>query len=338
MFEQDYIELKPIKEDITYQDLINKKILQLFIKEIYSPLLSIINEKISTIKNNKISNLERALLDNRVYYAEGQFFGKFNSYISKELQDLGAKWNPKNNSYKLAESKVPITIRGVIALSKNKFDEKLREIDKKLEEMSPQNISEKLDISKIIDKNLSTIEKDFSKSVKNITVEPQLTDEQREKIAVEWQNNLRLYFKKYVSEEQIPKLRQAVQDNVFSGIRRENLIKSFQENYGASYNKAKFWAHQETNLMMAKYKESKYVAAGIPEYKWTCVHMPHQKNPNAIYKPGEVRYSHGILEGKIFSWTDPPVTTAPDQPQRRNNPGQDYNCRCFAIPVLRLKK
>lgn len=337
MFEQSYIELKPIKEDQSYQDLINNKILKLFIQELYSPLLSILNEPIKSIKNSRINNLERALLDNRVYYAEGQFFGKFNSYISKELQSLGAKWNPKNNSYKLEESKVPITIRGVIALSKNKFDEKLKQIDKKLEELSPQRISEQLNISKILDKNLFTIEKDFAQSIKNITVEPQLTDEQREKIAVEWQNNLRLYFKKYVSEEQIPKLRQIVQDNVYSGIRRENLIKSFQENYGVSYNKAKFWAHQETNLMMAKYKESKYVAAGIPEYKWACVHMPHQKSPNSVYKPGEVRYSHGILEGKIFSWNDPPITTAPDQAQRRNNPGQDYNCRCFAIPILRKK-
>lgn len=336
MFEQEYIELKPIKEDQSYQDLINNKILKLFIQELYYPLLSILNESIKTIKNSSTTNLERALLNNRVYYAEGQFFGKFNSYISKELQELGAKWDSKNSSYKLEESKVPITIRGVIALSKNTYNEKLKQIEKTLEEMSPTKISDKLNISKILDKNLFTIEKDFAQSIKNITVEPQLTDEQREKIADEWQNNMRLYIKNF-TEEQIKDLRQKVSDNVFSGIRRENLIKSFQENYLVTYNKSKFLARQETNLMMAKYKESKYVAAGIPEYKWACVKMPHQPSPQSIYKPGEVRYSHGILEGKIFSWNDPPVTTPPDQPQRRNNPGQDYRCRCFAIPILRKK-
>ena len=88
---------------------------------------------------------------------------------------------------------------------------------------------------------------------------------------------------------------------------------------------------------MAKYKETKYVAAGVPEYRWGCVKMPHQSSPQAIYKPGDVRYSHGILEGKIFSWNNPPITTPPGEPERRNNPGQDYNCRCFAIPIVRFK-
>jgi len=336
----DYIELKPIKEELSYQELIRNKILKLFIEQLYNPLLIILEEplkKIKTIKNSSYTNLEKALYYGRVYYYQGQFFGKFNAFISKELQKLGAKWDSKNSSYRLEESKIPIFIRGIISIAKNNYDVKLDKMDETLSRMNPEVISDKLDISQILDKNLFTIEKDFSESIKNITVEPQLTDEQRKKIADEWQSNMRLYIKNF-TEEQIKDLRQKVSDNVFSGIRRENLIKSFQENYLVTYNKAKFLARQETNLMMAKYKETKYVAAGIPEYRWACVHMPHQKSPDAIYKPGEVRYSHGILEGKIFSWNDPPVTTAPDQPQRRNNPGQDYNCRCFAIPVLRVKK
>ena len=139
-----------------------------------------------------------------------------------------------------------------------------------------------------------------------------------------------------MTEEEIPKLRKIVQDNAFSGVRRENLVQGFIDSYGVSQSKAKFWARQETNLLMAKYKETKYVEAGVPEYKWACVHMPHQSSPQTIYKPGEVRYSHGILEGKIFSWSNPPITTAPGQKQRMNNPGQDYNCRCFAIPFIRV--
>lgn len=336
MADRNYIELKPILEDKKYQDLIEKKILKLFIDELYNPIVIILNKQINITKNSISNVLHKALQTGKIYYAEGYFYGTFNSYISKELQELGAKWHSETKSYKIELSKLPIDTVSSIYLSKANFDEKLKKIDKKLEEINPENVAEKLNISSIFDKVLFSLEEDFKKSVKNITVTPQLTDRQRKKIADEWQNNMQLYIKNF-TEEQIKDLRQKVSDNVFSGVRRENLIKSFRESYGATYNKAKFWAHQETNLLMAKYKEVKYTDAGVPEYKWACVHMPHQKSPNAIYKPGEVRYSHGILEGKIFSWNDPPITTAPDQPQRRNNPGQDYNCRCFAIPVLRIK-
>ena len=130
-----------------------------------------------------------------------------------------------------------------------------------------------------------------------------------------------------------------VKENVFAfGNRREALIKKFMESYNVTENKAKVWARQETNLLMAKFKETKYLEAGVEEYEWRCVHMPHQPSPTAIYKPGEVRYSHAILEGKIFSWKNPPVTTRPGEKQRRNNPGQDYQCRCFALPLVRFKK
>ena len=334
---KDYIELKPILEDKKYQDLIEKRILKLFIDELYNPILIIINKQSDILKNSNSTILHRALESGKIYYSNGNFYGSFNSYISKELQLIGAKWNSEKNSYKLEESKIPFDVMSSIYLSKANFDEKLKKIDKKLEEISSEQIAEKLNISSIFDRVIFKMEDDFKKSVKNITVTAQLNDAQRKQIADEWQNNMRLYIKNF-TEEQIKDLRQKVNDNVFSGVRRENLIKSFQESYGATYNKAKFWAHQETNLLMAKFKEVKYVDAGVPEYKWACVHMPHQKSPNAIYKPGEVRYSHGILEGKIFSWNDPPVTTAPEQPQRRNNPGQDYNCRCFAIPIVRFKK
>lgn len=339
MLDRNYIELKPIKEYPGYQDLIEKKIVKLFLDELYTPIIIMLNQPVSTIKNSKmgISILINAIKEEKIYYSEGQFYGKFNAYISKELQFHGAKWDKKNNSYKIEMSQLPMDVRLVIAVSQVSIDDKLKKIERKLEEIASEDLSDKLNISSILDRNLFKLEKDFQKSIENITVEPQLTDEQRKKLADEWENNMRLYIKTF-SDDQIKELRQKVKENVNLGIRRENLIKIFQESYGVTYNKAKFWAHQETNLMMAKYKETKYVSAGIPEYKWACVHMPHQSSPQAIYKPGDVRYSHGILEGKIFNWNDPPVTTPPDQAQRRNNPGQDYNCRCFAIPVYRFKK
>jgi SPP1 gp7 family putative phage head morphogenesis protein len=95
-----------------------------------------------------------------------------------------------------------------------------------------------------------------------------------------------------------------------------------------SANKAKFLARQETSLMTTKLKETRYREAGVNEYKWKTV---------AGSKLHPVRPSHKILEGRIFRWDDPPITTPPGEAVRRNNPGQDYNCRCFAQPIVRFK-
>lgn len=334
--DNNYYTLKVIRENTIHYDIIEEKIKEIFKEYIFLPLIYAINLKETVLKNSLPTPLEQAISSSRIYFSEGRFYGKFNSTLSKELLSYGAKWDVKSQTYKIREAQLPFEIRNAISLSKFIFQGKLQEIDRLISQIPIDEIADKINISSQFDSTLWDVEKQFRESVNKITVAPQLNDEQRKKIADEWQNNLRLDFKKYVTEEQIPKLREVVQENVFAGNRRENLIQGFIDTYGASQNKAKFWAHQETNLMLAKYKESKYVAAGIPNYKWGCVKMPHQSSPQAIYKAGEVRYSHGILEGKIFSWNDPPVTTPPGQFQRRNNPGQDYNCRCFAIPVARF--
>jgi SPP1 gp7 family putative phage head morphogenesis protein len=42
-----------------------------------------------------------------------------------------------------------------------------------------------------------------------------------------------------------------------------------------------------------------------------------------------VRKMHRALDGRTFSWNDPPITNPQGE---ANHPGQDYNCRC--VPVL----
>lgn len=44
-----------------------------------------------------------------------------------------------------------------------------------------------------------------------------------------------------------------------------------------------------------------------------------------------VRETHAILEGGVFSYSDPPVTNDNGDV---NNPGEDYNCRCVDRPVF----
>lgn len=45
---------------------------------------------------------------------------------------------------------------------------------------------------------------------------------------------------------------------------------------------------------------------------------------------GDVRDSHAEVDGKVFNWNDPPTLSD----GTTTHPGEIYNCRCYAEPVL----
>lgn len=68
----------------------------------------------------------------------------------------------------------------------------------------------------------------------------------------------------------------------------------------------------------------RYLRYGIPLE----VSLKAEAHPTPYYiwrtrGDGKVRASHAANAGKIFSWENPPPT---------GNPGEDYNCRCWAEP------
>lgn len=322
----EVLTLPPIRETREDWDALERYLLMLFKKEIYVPILKELGLK------HKMLNSRNALLDaiqsGRIQFDRGAFRGKFDSKISAELRKLGSTWNKSTGSYMINKSKLPIDIRSAISISETAFQTQLKKIDQRLSEILPEQITGKMKMQKIFETSLFKVDKEFHKSIKSISIAPKLTEGQAKRISDEWATNMDLEIKKF-SEKQVISLRQTVQANVFTGNRHESLKKELQKSYGVTANKAKFLARQETNLLMAKFKETRYQDAGITEYVWKCV-TGTGAHP--------VRPSHKILEGKIFKWNNPPVTSAPGEPQRRCNPGQDYNCRCTARPIVRFKK
>ncbi len=321
------IKLQPIKESTEDYEAIERKIIELLRQQVYGPVMSELGAP-KNVLQNAIEDLTYAIGSGRITFYRGVFSGKFNSRISKELKKLGARFDRKTGTFRLPASELPETVRASISASESKFNEKLAGIDRKLSQMLPEKIADKLQISKFFDSALWKVEKDFQASIRKITVGPNLTKTQSAKIAEEWQSNMKLWVKDF-TEKEIKKLRKDVKSSVFTGNRYESMVSKIQSSYGVTQNKAKFLARQETNLLMAKFKETRYSDVGINEYEWGCV---------AGSKNHPVRPAHKILEGKRFRWDNPPITTAPGEPTRRNNPGQDYNCRCFAKPIVRFKK
>lgn len=320
------IELAPIKETTEDYERLEATVKELWRKQLYVPLMKILGEPSTKLRNSK-SALADALRSGRVTYYRGQFSGRFNASVSKELKGYGAEWDKRTRTFRLPQSSLPQELRALIAASDRQFRAKIADIDKTLSKFLPEEIADKLQATNIFDTTLWKVQREFEDNVKNITVMPKLSDSQREKIAAEWNNNMKLWIRDWTAEE-IQKLRGEMQRTIFTGNRYESAVKTIQKSYGESQNKAKFLARQETGLLMAKFKETRYTDAGIMEYRWGCV-AGSAKHP--------VRPSHKALEGKIFRWDTPPITTMPGQPVRRNNPGEDYNCRCFARPIVRVK-
>ena len=262
--------VQPSRESSDDLEKIERVIRAVFRKEIYLPLIKELGEKQSELLKNSMNSLLDAIKSGRIEYYRGSFNGRWSSQISKELRALGAQWDRKTGTFKLPQSSLPIEIRMAISSSKSRFEQKIESVDRILSQMLPEKIADKVKVTKYFDTTLFKVERSFLKSVDKITVAPQLTPEQRRKIAESWQENMDLKIKGWTQEE-ILKLRKDIQKTLFAGNRRESMLHTIQKSYDVGMNKAKFLARQETNLLISKFKEVRYQEAGSEIFKWRTV-------------------------------------------------------------------
>lgn len=314
--------LAPIKETPEDYEELERRIGRLFKKEIYLPLLESIGANKDIIKNATEDILD-AIRSGRIYFYRGEFKGRFNAAVSRELHRIGAKFDRRQGTFKIGLGSIPAEIKTAISVAETRFTQLAKKLDERLAQILPEEITDRLKIDDVLDSAVWKVEKAVQKSIKGLTVTPTLTKEQREKLVKEYAENLKLDIKKWTDEE-VLKLRKSVMKSAMAGNRYEAMVKKIERSYNVSQGKAKFLARQETSLMMSKLKETRYLDAGVNEYIWGCV----------VGSPAHpVRPMHKKLEGKRFSWNNPPIV---DENGNRKNPGQDYNCRCFPRPVVRF--
>jgi SPP1 gp7 family putative phage head morphogenesis protein len=324
-----YIELPPVKERTSNYDRMERAIKRTFRERLYKPLLKILDAPAGVLSNANETALQKAIALGRVVFDKGRFSGEFNAAVSKELRLLGAKWDKASSSYQIHLSQLTPELQQQIATSAASFAKRLARIDAELQKILPEEIAGSVDTKKFFDSTLWDVDRSVRQSLKRaVAVPAKLEKRQADRISAEWQNNMELWIKTF-TEDEIKRLRGEIQEHVLKGGRHADIVSMIEGSYGVTKRKARFLARQETALLMTKFKETRYTEAGISEYKWGCV---------AGSKNHPVRPSHKILEGKIFRWDSPPITTAPSEPPRRNNPGQDFNCRCFAKPVIKIKE
>lgn len=103
------------------------------------------------------------------------------------------------------------------------------------------------------------------------------------------------------------------------GLRVEVLRGQIEKQFGVSRSKAALLARDQTNKLNGQLTGLRQSALGIEEYTWR------------TSLDDRVREMHRELNGTRHRWDDPPVTNPAGD---RNHPGEDYQCRCYADPVI----
>lgn len=121
-------------------------------------------------------------------------------------------------------------------------------------------------------------------------------------------------------------IERVLDDRLKEGVRVEEIREELRERLQIPKRRAELIARDQTLKASGQLQEARQRQAGITRYVWT------------TSLDERVRPDHALLEGRVFSWDDPPVTNASEvrmgRPERRGHPGSDFQCRCTADPVL----
>lgn len=315
--------LKPIKDKDQYAEPIAAYIAQQMYDAIFAPLFNILGRKPEeTLLSNALdrSSLTAALNSGAVWYNSDKFYGNFNATIGKELRSLGARFNSLDKTYFIKAVDLPMNIRAIVSAANSKFHAQQTALMDTLNKMAPPPQLEFKGIYPKLGDMFIDLNKQYTASIpRGLAVPMVLTENMKEVIAQDYTHNLNLYIQDWYAAD-IIKLRGRVQDAVETGYRADHMRDVLEAEYGVSERKAAFLARQETSLLVSKYRETRYKSSGLNRYKWS------------TSDDRRVRHDHKVLDGKIFDWDHPPITD--EHTGARNNPGEDFNCRCIAIPIV----
>lgn len=308
--------LEPLILKPEYFEGIEFEINSIFYELIYAPLLRDINQSGLELTNSN-DPVADAIRAGKVVFADGLFRGSFNAAISKRFKQLGAKYSIMKKAWIF--DVIPAELQIAIADFSSRIHALLNKLIFTLDSAQVEKYVKAQNLSARYDKTVGRMDDAFKKTVESITIAPVLTATAKQLIAKEWATNLELYIVDW-TKANILKLRQQVLAHTFTGQRAEPLARMIQKNYQVSRDKAKFLARQETSLLMSKMRESRYKDIGSTKYKWIGADDERE------------RPDHKLLNNKIFSWDSPPVTNR--ETGARNHPGEDFGCRCVAVPII----
>lgn len=121
-----------------------------------------------------------------------------------------------------------------------------------------------------------------------------------------------------IPEDTLEKMKDIVYDGFANGKTTTRMVREIQRAYSINRRRAELIARDQTAKLNGQIQKAQQQDAGITEYIWSDC------------GDEKVRRSHRELNGKKFSWDDPPENSD----GRKCHPGQDFQCRCIGRPVF----
>jgi len=116
-----------------------------------------------------------------------------------------------------------------------------------------------------------------------------------------------------LGSNQVDELRGILSQGEREGRRVEWIRKQVQDRFEVSKSRASLIARDQVLKLNAKIAQTRQEQAGVTHYVWS------------TSGDERVREEHAALDGQTFAWDEPPSV---------GHPGEDYQCRCVAIPVI----
>lgn len=123
-----------------------------------------------------------------------------------------------------------------------------------------------------------------------------------------------------IPAELLDQVEEVVRPVVSTGVRVEELMKRVRERFEVSDNRAQLIARDQVGKYNGELARERAQSLGVATYVWS------------TSKDQRVRSDHGDLEGTVQKYAEPPVVDA--RTGRTGNPGDDYQCRCQALPQV----
>lgn len=118
----------------------------------------------------------------------------------------------------------------------------------------------------------------------------------------------------------LEKMREVISSHHAAGSDRITLRNKLMDTFGFSRSRANLVARDQVLKLNSQITQFRQQTLGVTEYRWVTANDER------------VRDGHKQLDGKIIRWDDPPVVD--ERTGRRAHAGQDFQCRCTAVPVV----
>lgn len=120
-----------------------------------------------------------------------------------------------------------------------------------------------------------------------------------------------------IAEDYLNDVEKIVREGVNSGFTAKRMRKQLVERVKVTESRAQFIAVDQTGSILGQMTAERHQNMGLKRFEWD------------TSGDERVRDSHRELDGEVFSYDNPPTVGG-----RKVLPGEDYRCRCVAIPVF----